>query len=474
MDFFSLSEIQKQIENKKISPEELFEFYLKKIEKYNPLLKAFISVNKQPDFKKSGRLKGIPVGIKDLFCTKGLCSTAGSKALENYIPPYTASCVKKLEQEGAIIIGKCNNDEFGMGSTGENSYFGACPNPWNIKHVTGGSSSGSAGALSAGLCPLALGTDTGGSVRLPAHYCHLVGLKPTYGRVSRYGMIAYASSLDQAGILTHNVEDSALVLEIISGFDPKDSTSLKSPIPEFQKNLDSQVKDKKVAYFNLSPWKDQISSDILQAYENSLKLLESRGCQLIEKEFPYLDYGISVYYLISTSEASSNLSRYDGLRYGHQSQKSFKSLQDFYAFNRTEAFGKEVQRRILTGTFSLSTGYYDEYFYKACQVRALIKQAFDKIFDSCYGLISPVAGLTAPLLNSQTSALQNYRNDCFTVFANLIGSPALSLPCAFSKENLPIGIQLIGPALGEQNILNLALALQEELQIYKKRPEGYE
>ena len=473
MDFFRLSEIQKQIEDKKISPEELFEFYLQKIQKHNPQLKAFISLNDKPDFKKSGRLKGIPIGIKDLFCTQGLKSTAGSKALENYTPPYTASCVEKLEQEGAVIIGKCNNDEFGMGSTGENSYFGACPNPWNTKHVTGGSSSGSAGALSAGLCPVALGTDTGGSVRLPAHYCHLVGLKPTYGRVSRYGMIAYASSLDQAGILSHNVEDSALLLDVISGFDPKDSTSLKTPPTQFQKSLNSQVKDKKVAYFNLEPYKNQIQPDILQAYQKALKILESRGCHLIEKDFPFLDYGISVYYLISTSEASSNLSRYDGLRYGHQSTKTYKNLQEFYANNRSEAFGKEVQRRILTGTFSLSTGYYEEYFYKACQVRSLIKKAFDDIFDSCYGLISPVAGLTAPLLNSQKDPLQNYRNDCFTVFANLIGSPALSLPCAFSKENLPIGVQLIGPALGEQKLFNLALALEEELQIYNQRPKGY-
>ena len=369
MDFFSLSDIQKQIEDKKISPEELFQFYLEKIKKHNPLLKAFLFTNEKPDFKGTGCLRGLPIGVKDLFCTKGLPSSAGSKALENYIPPYTASCVERLEEEGAVIIGKCNNDEFGMGSTGESSYFGSCPNPWNIKHSAGGSSSGSAGAVSAGLCPAALGTDTGGSVRLPAHYCHLVGLKPTYGRVSRYGMIAYASSLDQAGLLTHTVEDSALLLDVMSGFDPKDSTSLDQPAPCFQKNLDSNVKALKVAYFNLDSWKDRIQAEILQAYEKALRLLESRGCHLEEKEFPFLDYGISVYYLISTSEASSNLSRYDGLRFGHQSQKAFKNLQDFYAQNRTEAFGKEVRRRILTGTFSLSSGYYDEYFHKACQLR---------------------------------------------------------------------------------------------------------
>ena len=512
MDFFSLSSIQKKLQKKELSFEELFRFYLDKIETHNPRLNAFISLNKKAQSKnKTGRLAGIPIGIKDLFCTKNLRTTAGSKGLENYIPPYTATVVERLEQEGAIVIGKCNNDEFGMGSTGENSYFGVSPNPWNKSHTAGGSSSGSAAAVSAGLCPVSLGTDTGGSVRLPASYCHLVGLKPTYGRLSRYGMIAYASSLDQAGVFSHTVEDSALLLDIMSGFDPKDSTSLQLEKTQFQKNLNSDLKNKKVAYFDLDFLKSQIDPEVFSAYEKSLKILEQRGCQLAEKKFPYLEHGISVYYLISASEASSNLARYDGVRYGRQSSKPSSSLSDFYAQNRFEFFGEEVRKRILMGAFSLSTGYYNDYFHKACQVRYLIKQAFDDFFNSCEAIICPVSKSTAPALQalesksapssdrkpnqsnlnkansqknnpnqlnynlSQTNEqeLSPYLNDMFTVFANLTGSPALSLPVSFSKNQLPIGMQLIGPALGEQSILNIALALEEDLKINLKRPQAY-
>ena len=470
MDFFSLTEIQTQLKHKKISPQELLSFYLDRIEQNNESLKAFITVNqKAQNTKKQGALAGIPIGVKDLFCTQGLRTTAGSKSLENYIPPYTATAVKKLEEEGALIIGKCNNDEFAMGSTGEKSYFGAVKNPWNLKHVSGGSSSGSASAVAGGLCPASLGTDTGGSVRLPAHYCHLVGLKPSYGRVSRYGMIAYASSLDQAGLFTHTVEDSALLLDIISGFDPCDSTSADKAPSHFQKNLSSNIKGKKVIFFDLTDFKDQIQTEVWKAFQDCLKLLKGMGCRLIEKKWPFIDHGLSVYYLISTSEASSNLSRYDGLRYGHQSQKKSTNIQDFYALNRTEAFGTEVQRRILMGAFCLSAGYYEEYFHKACQVRYLIKQAFDELFSGCDLIVSPVAGSTAPVLNSEKDPLKTYLNDKFTVFANLIGSPALSLPFAFSKDNLPIGIQLMGPAFLEQNILDTAFALERELKIYKKR-----
>ena len=484
MDFFSLSDIQKKLQKKELSFEELFHFYLERIQKYNLQLNAFINLNEKGKSKnKTGRLAGIPVGVKDLFCTKNLTTTAGSKGLENYIPPYTATVVERLEKEGAIVIGKCNNDEFGMGSTGENSYFGASKNPWNENHTPGGSSSGSAVAVSAGLCPVSLGTDTGGSVRLPASYCHLVGLKPTYGRLSRYGMIAYASSLDQAGTFTQTVEDSALLLDIMSGFDPKDSTSLQEESTQFQKNLNSDLKGKKVAYFDLDFLKAQVDPEVFASFKKTLKLLENRGCHLLEKKFPYLEHGISVYYLISTSEASSNLARYDGVRYGKQSSQTSSSLGDFYAQNRFEFFGEEVRKRILMGTFSLSSGYYEAYFHKACQVRYLIKQAFDEIFNSCEVIVCPSARNTAPLLKANSDSkpsdphqegLSSYLNDMFTVFANLIGSPALSLPVAFSENHLPIGVQLIGPALGEQNILNLALALEEELKVSPKRPKGYE
>ena len=478
MDFFSLSEIQKNLKKKTISSKELFDFYLKKIKKHNKELNAFLNLNEQAFESKNlenreGPLKGIPLGIKDIFCTKGLKTTAGSRGLENYTSPYTATAVERLEKAGAIVIGKCNNDEFAMGSTGENSYFGPVKNPWNTEYSSGGSSSGSASAVAAGLCPASLGTDTGGSVRLPAHYCHLVGIKPTYGRVSRYGMIAYASSLDQAGTLTKTVEDGALLLDIMSGFDPLDSTTAKSPPPFFQKNLNSNIKNKKVIYFDLSAFEDSIDSSILASQKESLKLLKDRGCQLIERKWPFLEHGVSVYYLISTAEASSNLARYDGVRYGRQSQKEIKNLQEFYAFNRSEAFGPEVRRRIIMGTFCLSTGYYEEYFHKACQVRHLIKQSFDEIFSACDVILSPVASSPAPKLGAKKDSLQIYLNDQFTVFANLIGAPALSLPVSFSKENLPLGLQLMGRAFGEQDIFNVALALEEDLQIYKKRPNGF-
>ena len=478
MDFFSLSEIQRHLKEKKISPKEVWDFYLEKINRHNENLNAFLSLNERAFESKNiknhqGPLSGIPLGIKDMFCTRGLRTTAGSRALESYIPPYTATAVDRLEKAGALIIGKCNNDEFAMGSTGENSYFGPVKNPWNPNHSAGGSSSGSASAVAGGLCPASLGTDTGGSVRLPAHYCHLVGIKPTYGRVSRYGMIAYASSLDQAGTLTRTVEDGAWLLDIISGFDPLDSTTAKIPTPFFQKNLNSQVKNKKVVYFDMEAFKDQIDPSVLSAQNICLTLLKDRGCELIEKKWPFLEYGLSVYYLISTSEASSNLARYDGVRYGHRSKRKAKDLQEFYAFNRSEAFGPEVRRRIIMGTFCLSSGYYEEYFHKAGQVRHLIQQAFDEIFSSCDVILSPVAHSPAPQLGTKKQPLQIYLNDQFTVFANLIGAPALSLPVSFSKENLPIGAQLMGKAFREQDILDLALALEEDLQIYKKRPHGF-
>ena len=478
MDFFSLCEIQKYLREKKISPKELFDLYLEKIKQHNPELNAFLAVNETVlediNFESSsGPLKGIPLGIKDVFCTKNLKSTAGSRALESYVPPYTATVVQRLEQAGALIIGKCNNDEFAMGSTGENSYFGSVKNPWNIKHSAGGSSSGSASAVAGGLCPAALGTDTGGSIRLPAHYCHLVGIKPTYGRLSRYGMIAYASSLDQAGTFSRTVEDGALLLDVMSGFDPMDSTTVKKPAPYFQKNLNSQIKNKKVIYFDLEGFEGSVDPSVQKAQSQCLSLLKDRDCELKETKWPFLEYGISVYYLISTSEASSNLARYDGVRYGHQSQKRAKDLQEFYAFNRSEAFGPEVRRRIMMGTFCLSTGYYEEYFHKACQLRHLIQQAFDELWANADVILCPVAGTPAPPLGVKQDPLQIYLNDQFTVFANLLGAPALSLPVSFSEDQLPVGIQLIGKAFGEQDILDTALALEEDLKINQQRPHGF-
>ncbi len=478
MDLFTLSDIVKAIRKKEVSFKEVVNFYLKQIDKHNPSLNAFLRLNEKglkkiDTFKPQGLLGGVPLGIKDMFCTKGLKTTAASKMLGDYVPPYSATVIERLEQAGAFILGKCNNDEFAMGSAGKNSHYGVTKNPWDLSCVAGGSSSGSASAVAAHLCAGALGTDTGGSIRLPAHYCNLVGIKPTYGRISRYGMISYASSLDQAGPLTHTVEDGALILDAITGYDPKDSTTADLAPTQFHKQLNSQVKGMKVAYFNVFQENEDIHPEILESQEKVLKVLKERGCELIEKKWPFLDYGASVYYLISTSEASSNLSRYDGVRYGFRSKKSPKDLKDFYGFNRSEGFGLEVKRRILMGTFCLSTGYYEEYFHKACQVRYLIQQEFMEIFKTCDAILCPVSTNTAPKVKEDVNILKNYLNDQFTVFANLTGLPALSLPVHLSKQNLPIGAQLIAPAFKEQNILNIAKSLEEELQLYKEKPDGF-
>ena len=473
MEFSSLSEIQRSLREKKISSSELFDFYKSRIEKYNPDWNAFLEWNNtSPKELKPGPLSGIPLGIKDLFCVKGMRTTAGSRLLESYIPPYTATAVKRLEEAGALILGKCNNDEFAMGSKGENSYFGAVKNPWNTARSAGGSSSGSACAVAGRLCPASIGTDTGGSVRLPAHYCHLVGVKPTYGRISRYGMIAYGSSLDQAGIFSLNVEDSALLLDLMCGADPLDSVTADKPPVCFQKKLNPDIKGKKVAYFDPEIFRENISDEVFYTLKTVLNLLKKRGCKLEKKPWPFFDYGVSVYYLISTAEASANLSRYDGLRYGRQSEKKAENLQEFYALNRSEGFGPEVRRRILMGTFCLSEGYYEDYFQKACRVRRLIQEAFNEILSSCQAIVCPTAGNSAPLLKEQKTELQTYLDDQFTVFANLAGIPALSLPAGFSSKGLPIGIQLMGGLFREQEILDLALALEQDLQVKEEKPHG--
>lgn len=479
MNLSSVSSIAKNVRERKISVKEVFNFYLKRIEKHDSIINSFLRLNnkllKQLDtLKPEGKLAGVPLGIKDMFCTQGLKTTAGSRILENYIPPYSATVVSRLEGQGALVLGKCNNDEFAMGSTGKNSAFGITKNPWNIEHVPGGSSSGSASAVAAEFCPASLGTDTGGSIRLPAHYCNLVGIKPTYGRVSRYGMISYASSLDQAGPLTHTVEDGALILDAITGYDSNDSTTANLKPTQFYENLNSNIKGMKLAYFDLDGFKNiNIHPDIIESQNKVMKILKDRGCSLKKEKWPFLDHGTSVYYLISTAEASSNLSRYDGIRYGFKTKQTVKNLAEFYSKTRGEAFGEEVKKRIFMGTFCLSAGYYNDYFQKACQVRRLIQKEFEEIFKNYDAVLCPVSTSIAPKINESSSTLESYLNDRFTVFANLAGLPALSLPVHFSKQGMPIGAQLIGPAFKEQNILNLAQAVEQELQLYKEKPNGF-
>ena len=475
----TISEIVRKVKTKKVSPKEIAEFYLERAKKYNPKLNAFITINENLIKEASsldstkGKLAGVPLGIKDLFCTQNLKTTAGSRMLESFIPPYTATVVKKLQDEGALILGKCNQDEFAMGSSGENSFFGPSKNPWNTDYISGGSSSGSAVAVSAELCPGSLGTDTGGSVRLPAQFCHVVGIKPSYGRVSRYGMISYASSLDQAGTLTHTVEDGALLLDVMSGEDKKDATTASKKQTDFFNSLNSNIKSTKVAVFSLDSVVKKIHPDILKAQLKAQDILKQRGCEIVELEWPYLESSIFVYYLISTSEASSNLSRYDGVRYGFRSSKSSKNLKDFYEFNRSEGFGEEVKRRILMGAFCLSSGYYEAFFNKSCQVRALIKKEFETIFTKADLVLCPISKSPAYPLGKKDKLLNIYLNDQFTVSANLAGLPALSLPAGLSKEKLPIGVGLMAPPFEEQKMLNVALALEEDFQVNKERPYGF-
>lgn len=486
MNTLNLVDIVKGIKAKKFSPKEITKFYLERIEKHNPKLYAYITINKDvlkesesiKDFDKP--LSGVPLGIKDVFCTQGLKTTAGSKMLKNFIPPYSATVVDRLKDAGALILGKCNNDEFAMGSTGETSYFGCSKNPWDTDRTSGGSSGGSATAVSARLCAGSLGTDTGGSIRLPSAFCHLVGIKPTYGRVSRYGIVAYASSLDQAGTLTQTVEDGALILDAISGKDEKDFTTKNEGPTNFFKNLNKNIKDLKIAYFDyekIISYKGdiQINQDIIEAQKRVLEIFKSEGCSLVQKECPLYEHGLSVYYLISGSEARSNLSRYDGIRYGFRSDKNVKNIKDFYKKNRSEGFGKEVKSRILTGSFCLSSGYYDDYFQRACRVRRIIKEGFEEIFKTCDVIISPSSFSPAPLLEKNRDFLvENYFNDQFLIFANLAGLPAMNLPVGFSKkENLPVGVQIMAPAFQEQKMLDVAFCLENILQVKEKRPGNF-
>ncbi len=413
--------------------------------------------------RKIGRLLGVPIGIKDLLCTKGLATTAGSKILSRFVPPYDSTVVARLRAEGAIILGKLNLDEFAMGSSNETSYFGVCRNPWNKACVTGGSSGGSAAATAMGLAAATIGTDTGGSIRQPASFCGVVGFKPTYGRVSRYGIVAYASSLDQAGPMTSTVQDSALLAEVISGHDPHDQTTTQKGVPLWHKNLQSDLRGLKVGVLK-EFFTDSLHPDVKKTVDSGIAALKAAGAEIVEVSIPLTEYAVSVYYLIATSEASSNLARYDGVKYGHRAE--FKSiagldLETFYSRTRGEGFGDEVKRRIMLGTYCLSSGYFDQYYTKACQVRRLIKNEYDAAFAKCDVIVSPVTTTPAFKIGERVSdPLQMYMNDLYTTSTNLAGLPGISVPFGFSADRLPIGVQLTGAAFAEQNILNCAAALE--------------
>lgn len=485
----SMSETKKALQEKKISAIEITKFYLNRTEKLNPVLNAFIRMNsdsleqaKKIDEKIAagsdpGLLAGIPFGIKDLLCTKGVETTAASKILSGFIPPYDATVVSRLKKSGAVIFGKLNLDEFAMGSSNESSFYGPCKNPWNPEYVPGGSSGGSASAQAARLVMGTIGTDTGGSIRQPANFCGVVGIKPTYGRVSRYGIIAFASSLDQAGPIVSTVEDAALTLEVICGKDDFDGTTSSKPVENFSKNLTANLKGYKIGLVKEFHNSDLIHPDIRKTYEASIEAVKKMGAEIVEVSIPLTKYAVSMYYLISASEASSNLARYDGVKYGYRSNfndLSTLALDDFYAQTRAEGFGKEVKRRIILGTFCLSSGYFDAYYNKACQVRRLLKNQYDEAFKNCDAILSPVTTTPAFKIGTRVyDPLKMYLNDIFTTSTNLAGLPGMSVPFGMTSDELPIGIQLTGHHFQEQKILNVAYALEQASDMKGKKPHVY-
>ena len=417
----------------------------------------------------TGPLAGVPLGIKDNICTKGVSTTCASKILTGFEPPYDATLVEKLDTLGAISLGKLNMDEFAMGSTTETSFYGPTHNPWDAGRVPGGSSGGAAAAVAARSCWYAIGSDTGGSIRQPAAYCGVTGIKPTYGTVSRYGLIAYASSLDQMGPLARDAADCAAVLDAVMGKDPRDGTSLDVPAGGLLAGLTGDVRGMKIG-IPADCFGDGLDPEVKKGVLAVADVLKARGAEIVEFTFPVMEYVVPTYYIIAAAEASSNLSRFDGVKYGWRAE-SFEDLTDLYSKTRTEGFGAEVKRRILLGTFVLSSGYYDAYYKKALQVKGLIKQAFDDAFGKCDLMLTPVAPTTAPRIGESLSdPLQMYLSDIYTVSVNLAGLPGLSMPCGFDSKGMPIGAQLIGPALGEAKVLNAAHAFQLDTDYHKQSP----
>jgi aspartyl-tRNA(Asn)/glutamyl-tRNA(Gln) amidotransferase subunit A len=413
-------------------------------------------------------LRGIPLAIKDVICTKGVPTTCASHILENFVPPYDATAIVRLREAGAVLLGKANNDEFAMGSSTENSAFFPTHNPWDLGRVPGGSSGGSAAAVAAGECLGALGTDTGGSVRQPAAFCGVVGLKPTYGRVSRYGLIAFASSLDQIGVLAKDVTDAAILLGAIAGHDPLDSTSVDAPAPDYTAALTGDVRGVRVGvpreYFI-----EGMQPEVEAAVRAALDELDQMGAELVETSLPHTEYALPVYYLIAPAEASTNLARYDGVRYGLREEES--ALEDTYQATRGRGFGQEVKRRIMLGTYALSAGYYDAYYLKAQKVRTLIKQDFDRAFEQVDVIIAPTSPTTAFRIGEKVGdPLRMYLSDVFTLSMNLAGICGLSLPCGFDDAGLPIGMQVMGPAFGEEQVLRVAYAYEQATNWHTRKP----
>jgi aspartyl-tRNA(Asn)/glutamyl-tRNA(Gln) amidotransferase subunit A len=472
--------LAKQIRDGATTAVAACEAALDRIKRLEPSLSAFNTVMAERALERAraldaaaptGALHGVPIAIKDNICTAGVPTTASSKILAGFMPPYSATVVARLEQAGAVIVGKTNLDEFAMGSSTENSALGPSKNPWDVTRTPGGSSGGSAVAVAARMVPLALGSDTGGSIRQPAGLCGITGLKPTYGRVSRYGLLAFASSLDQIGPLSLTAADAAACFSAIGGFDPRDSTSSAEPMPDLGPALNGDVSGLRIgvprAFLG-----DGVDASVLEAFESALQALVARGAVVVDIELPHASYGIPVYYLIATAEASSNLARYDGVRYGYRTRLGKEdTLKDMYERSRDEGFGDEVKRRIMLGTYVLSAGYYDAYYLKAQQVRTLLRQDYDRAFERADVVATPTSPTPAFPLGEKTSdPVQMYLNDIFTVSANLTGLPSISVPCGFSGSRLPIGIQLTGRAFDEATLLRAADAYQQDTNFHTEQP----
>ncbi len=477
----TLHEASDLLQAKKVSSVELTQAVLARLEAVEPKVHAFLTVTKEEALREAqaadvrlaaGKdvtpLLGVPIALKDLLCTKGVRTTCGSRMLENFKPPYNATVVEKLEGAGALSVGKLNMDEFAMGSSTENSYYGPTRNPWDLTRIPGGSSGGSAAAVAADQAFATLGSDTGGSIRQPAACCGIVGLKPTYGRVSRFGLVAFASSLDQIGPMTKDVRDCAMMLQAISGHDPKDSTSAPVPVPDYQAGLSKGVKGLRIGlpkeYFI-----EGTDPEVLKSVKDAVAKLQSLGAEVKEVSLPHSPHSLAVYYILAPCEASSNLARYDGVRYGFRAEG--QNIVEMFSKTRAQGFGAEVKRRIMLGTYALSSGYYEAYYLKAMKVRRLIKQDFDRVFEQVDVLATPTAPTAAFKIGEKTAdPLSMYLSDVFTISVNIAGLPGLSMPCGFTKEDLPIGLQLIGKPFDEATVLQTAYAFEQSTEWHKRKP----
>lgn len=484
MELYELTvhEMGQLLKSKKVSTVELTKSVLDRIEKLEPKLGSYITITNELALKRAEEIQtkldsgetvsplaGIPMAVKDNMCTEGVLTTCASKMLHNFTPPYNATVVNKLQEADTILLGKLNMDEFAMGSSTENSHFKQTRNPWDTERVPGGSSGGAAAAVAAGQAPFSLGSDTGGSVRQPASFCGVVGMKPTYGTISRYGLVAFASSLDQIGPLTKDVTDCALVMNAITGHDPMDSTSANIDYPDFTKSLVNDVKGLKIGlpkeYIG-----EGINSEVRKIILEAVDTLKKLGAEVEEFDLPITEYAIPAYYLIACAEASSNLARYDGIKYGYRAEK-FTDLLDLYKQTRSEGFGTEVKRRIMLGTYALSSGYYDAYYKKALQVRTLIKNRFDDAFGKYDLILGPTAPTTAYKIGEKSdNPLEMYLGDAYTVSVNIAGLPGLVVPCGLDSNNLPIGLQLIGKAFDESTLLRVGYTFEQNTQFHKNRP----